>query len=519
MAVRRVFYVTQERLSVWSVQRGVVREGPAFGSDKNGVDEFSRYLHSTADQSARILVDVIEEEFSVGSVPQLPRRDRNALLERRLSRKYSRTPFRLAAAHRGELENGEQRVVYCAVSNDELLTPWLAAIQSERVPLAGITSVPLLAQQVWRSTTELTGNALLISQHQQTKLRLVYLRDGELTSARLSRVPRLESENYSQQVAAEVQKSRRYLERARLLRPGDVLSACFLADEDTVKRVARHNQDSNVRLKSVDPQSIVKAMRMATPPPADRSEVAYVLAAARLRRGQDYAPPEVTRHHRLHLVRRTAIAALVAGALSAALVTGLNFSNSLELGRSVAGMREQTERMELTFRREHQEFSSTQAESQEMKAAVDAGDFILANRVPMDLVLRELGTVLGDFPELHIEGVEWRIDGYSDSTPSSAAETLQELKAVDSLTAELYGEIRPFDGDLLRAFAVVDRLVTALTSRSRFDDVQAIEYPLDASPQASVAGELVGAGSSQTAPFRLRLRMAPKDRESSDDAA
>ena len=517
--MRRVFYVTQERLSVWSVQRGAVREGPGFASDAHGVEEFSRFLRSTADHSARILVDVIEEEFSVGSVPQLPRRDRNALLERRLSRKYSRTPFRLAAAHRGELENGEQRVVYCAVSNDELLTPWLAAIQAARVPLAGITSVPLLARQVWRSTADLTGNALFISQHQRTKLRLVYLRDGELTSARLSRVPLLDSEDYPRQVAAEVQKSRRYLERARLLRPGESLAACFLADEDTVKLIAAHNQDGNLRLKAVDPQSIAKATRMAAPPPADRAEAAYILAAARLRRRQDYAPQEVTRHHRLHLVRRAAIAALVVGALSAALVTGLKFSNSLELGRAVAGMREQTERMELTFRREHEEFSSTQAESQEMKAAVDAGDFILANRVPVDLVMRELGAVLGDFPELHIAGVEWQIDGYTDSTLSTAAQTPQELKPVDSLTAELYGEIRPYDGDLRQAFEVVARLVNALTSRSRFDDVQAIEYPLDARPQASVAGELVGAGSGRVAPFRLRLRMAPTDRELSDDAA
>ena len=475
--------------------------------DSSGLEAFSRYLHRHRRSKRAHPGRCYRRRIFCGEHPAtLPGRDRNALLERRLSRKYSRTPFRLANAHRGApLDNGEQRVVYCAVSNDELLTPWLAAIESARVPLAGITSVPLLVSRVWRSTAELKGKTLFISQHQRTKLRLVYFRDGELTSARLSRVPSIDAEDHTEQVVAEVQKSRRYLERARLLRPGEQLSACFLSDQEAVQKIARHNKDEALRLKSVDPRSIAKAMRMTSLPTADRLEALYIFAAAQSRRGQDYAPASATRHHRLHRIRRTAVAALVVGTLAAALATGLKFSNSLQLGRAVAGMREQTERMELTFQREHEEFSSTQAESKEIKAAVDASDFILANRVPVDLVLRELGAVLGDFPQLYIAGVDWRVDGYSDAAPTTAARTRAELQPVNGLTAELYGEVRPYEGNLHRAFGVVERLVAELASRSRFTDVQAIEYPLNVSPQASVAGELVGAGSARAAPFRLRL--------------
>lgn len=520
MGAERILYVTQEKLVVWTGRRGVVEEGESFSNTEDGVLAFSRFLERAPGQRVRILADVIEEEFALASIPTLPRRDRNALLERRLSRKYSRTPFRLAKLHRSQTSpDGEQRVVFCALSNDELLNPWLEALDAQRTPLAGITSVPLLAQRVLAQVKKSKGNVMLLSQHQGDRLRLAYLSDGNLIAARLSQTPGIDADDYPQRALGEVQKSRRYLERTRLLRADERVDVVFVTAEDVAERIRRAPQDTAIRLRFVTPDAAAKALGVRAAPPADRLETLYVMAACRFANVGDYADERMTRDDRLHRLRRAAVGTLAAGTVAAAVATGVAVSTVFEVGHAVATMGQQTEQMEQTFRREHEDFAASQAESHEMKAAVDIGDFILKNRVPAELVMRELGSVLRDFPALHIAELTWRVEDGAEDVPRRTAQERVELRAPTELVAELYGEVVPFDGDLRQAFAQIERLVAELRRRSAFADVQATEYPVDVRPQSSVSGELVGASAGQAAPFRLRLRMLPQSGTEADDRA
>ena len=180
-------------------------------------------------------------------------------------------------------------------------------------------------------------------------------------------------------------------------------------------------------------------------------------------------------------------------------------------------MLQQTRQMEETFRREHQAFGESQAESHEMKAAVDAGDFILANRVPVDVVMSQLATVFDSFPTVRIDELEWTIDGAPAT--SSLRDGPQPLLPTTSLSAQIVGQIVPFDGDFRRAFATVERLRKVLDERPALTDVAAIEYPINARPDATISGELVGAGTQRSAPFRLTLRVVPIGGATDNDSA
>ena len=359
---------------------------------------------------------------------------------------------------------------------------------------------------------------MILSHHQGDKLRFVYFRNGNLVSARLSQAPRIDSSSYGEHVLAEIVKSRRYLERSRQLRPGDRIDVKILTDTATSQQVINSVNDKNVSLEVVTTERIGKQMRMAKAPAGDRLEALYVLLATRFGSVNDYAPREVTRTHRLFRLRRAALAALVVVALGSAFATGANVSNSLVLADLVATMRSQTEQMEETFLREHESLAPAQAESHEMKAAVDTGDFILANRVPAELVMQELGGALDEFPEIRIHELEWHVDAEQGAASRDERDNVV-LSAATGLTAELYGEIRPFDGDLRQAFATIDRLVAKLRAHDGFADVVATEYPVDARPSAAVSGELVGSGNRPVAPFRLRMRMTPDPAVANADEA
>ena len=139
MATRRIFYVTQDELFVWRANRGAFEQQSRYPTTDSGFRDFAAFLRKNADEPSLILVDVIEEEFAAGTIPKLPLRDRNALIERRLARKYSRTPYRLGHYQgKGRPPQTEHEVLYSAVSNHELIGPWLEMLAAQQTPLVGI---------------------------------------------------------------------------------------------------------------------------------------------------------------------------------------------------------------------------------------------------------------------------------------------------------------------------------------------------------------------------------------------
>ncbi|MEM7503776.1 MAG: hypothetical protein AAF417_17120, partial [Pseudomonadota bacterium] len=389
------------------------------------------------------------------------------------------------------------------------------------VPLECITSVPLLGNHVLKALKKRSGKSLLVSLHHGSKLRLVFMSEGHILSARLSHSSGLSADGFPQSVLSEIQRSRRYLERARHMRADERVDVYLMMDAEQAERVAAAVSEAETALQAhvVSLADVARAMRLSQPPPGDRVEVLYIEAAAKFRAVYNYASSDVTRWHRLYSYRSAAATALVVVSLAAAWLTGENLVQSMELQRSYATMLQQTRQMEETFRREHQEFGESQAESQEMKSAVDAGDFILANRVPVDIVMSQLATVFNTFPTVRIDELEWAIDGAPVTTSLRSEDEPQPFLPTTSLTAQIVGQIVPFDGDFRQAFATIERLRKVLDERPALTDVAAIEYPINARPDATISGELVGAGTQRSAPFRLTLRIVPIGGAADDDSA
>ena len=132
------------------------------------------------------------------AIPKLSATDRKALFERRIKRKFPRTPYRLAVP--GDVVRGDQSertAVYSSISNHELLDPWIGAILRHRVPLSGIYSIPWMAPQLVKSFYRSSKPVLFITQHQGDKLRQCFIQGGLVKSARLSQSPSQQDESYS----------------------------------------------------------------------------------------------------------------------------------------------------------------------------------------------------------------------------------------------------------------------------------------------------------------------------------
>lgn len=146
--MKRIFYFTGHRLSVlhWSGKQ--FSGACTFEPDSKGFSKFERYLQSSAKIATKLLIDVIEEDFRLESVPHVFGKDRAAVIDRLVDRYYRSSMQFTYSEIVGRDKSGRKdyRVLLGALTNPAIVQPWLEIIDRCDVPLSGIWSLPLVSK-------------------------------------------------------------------------------------------------------------------------------------------------------------------------------------------------------------------------------------------------------------------------------------------------------------------------------------------------------------------------------------
>jgi len=514
VAARRIFYVTQQALVVYQLTRHSVVEVERFSNSDEGFLRFSAHLENAADEPGAMLIDVIEEEFSTDSVPRVSKGDRNSLLARRLRKRFSRTPYRTSIElPRDRNKEGDgQPVLYAAITNPELVDPWLNILEQYKTPLTGVYSVALMGAEFLKAKVgKIPRHALLLSIHQKKRLRLVFIDRGQVVSARLSRVISPDREEFDGSLVAEVSQSRKYLERARHLQASDPLDVYFVADADISERAFSGSADAaGIRLHTIDLTRAAAKAGLSSAPPPGHGELLFLMHCAHRRATLRYPNNNRKNYAGLARVRQAILGVAVAAGLVCAVVGGFRFAEGLVLQDRSNAINAQLVRLEETYRRENEEFQPLRAGSHEMKLAVDTGEFLQRNALPVEWALQQIGNVLTDHDAVVVNGMGWEVRADSTSAPANPrpGEILPlTIPAAASVQATVKGQLDAFDGDLRLAFARIDDLASDLESRTDFDQVAVVEYPIDARPAAAISGEVRNTREDRPATFALQLTL------------
>ena len=515
MFVHRVLFVTQGTLTVWVRSDTGLRQAATFADDDAGFARFDRYIADRPEIKTAMLLDVIEEEFAYDSVPRLGLRDRAALLQRRAEKKFRRTPYRITMLQGKSVANpSTYDAVYSAISNHELIEPWTTVLGRHKVPLAGIYSVPLMAAREFGVLFDTAGPALFVAQHQGARIRQVFVRDGQIRSARLSQSARDGVDDFANAVVHEAVRSRRYLERTRMLGGQEALNVCIITDDAMQARIREmcdaHSLD---RFSFVNMAKAAKKGRWTDIVPSTQCEILYISRLLRHRPGHSYAQSNERRYWSLRRIRSALIVTATTTAAVASCGAALLFADAWLLDEKTTTVNQQVQQLSATYRRENEVFSPIKADSEEMQLAVDAGNYILKNRVPVPWVLNQLGAVMGGYPDVRLRDLQWRVE----STVEQPSKPLRRgdrpmpvvLSNVGAVHVELHAEIHPFDGNLRAAFARIDQLTRDIETRTHFSTASAVEYPFDSNTGAAVSGEIDTVRRHDAAGFTLRIRFHP----------
>ena len=161
------------------------------------------------------------------------------------------------------------------------------------------------------------------------------------------------------------------------------------------------------------------------------------------------------------------------------------------------------------------------AEPAELKAAVDTARILDETRTTPAPAMVLLGQVLGEYPALRVDELQWRVGGDSDTRPGSAGIGRRAgrvagqpgmgavaVPVVSPEVAVIRGQVFPFDGDFRKALETVEGFVRALLESKGVQDVEVISMPLNVSPTESLKGDVGARHGADRAVFSVKVELS-----------
>jgi len=243
----RACFLSADKLAVYHWQNGKLGSSYLFDVSGDGQNYFARYLKDTPKIPVYLLVDVLEEEYRQDTIPHVFGADRTALINRKKSRLFRDTPY-FYAENQGREEGGrrDDRMLFMGLTNPDLLTPWLNLLDQNKVPLAGIYSVPQLTRTILDIIPNPAEHMLVVSLQSISGLRQSFFHKNKLKISRLVNMPRYGTQPYGKYIVEEIETIYRYLKGLHLAPENKPLDVYFLGNEDLLVELKQLYADSTL---------------------------------------------------------------------------------------------------------------------------------------------------------------------------------------------------------------------------------------------------------------------------------
>ena len=188
MADKFLISVSARQISAALWQGGRMAACELFAHSDAGLSDFRNYLAKIGKLPVHMLVDAVEEDYRLDSLPHSFGSERSQMVNRKLKQYYRNTPYcsaRLQGRDTGKRR--DDRYLFCALTNPELITAWVQAITERELPVAGIYLLPTVSEGLI-ARLQLKQTRLLVVSIDSAGLRLTFLRDQKLRISRLAQI-------------------------------------------------------------------------------------------------------------------------------------------------------------------------------------------------------------------------------------------------------------------------------------------------------------------------------------------
>jgi hypothetical protein len=505
MAIRHLLYFTAEDHYLYASSGNKLALEAKFSGDDLGVSAFREFLRGRKGALFALIADVAGEDFHEEQIPALRGGDREAVLARRLAQRYRDT--RLAAAlSLGSVKTAQrrnERVLLAAFTNSQQFTPWLDALEESGAKLTGVYSVPLLAPALAAAVRARGPRALVVSAN-RAGLRQCFVEGGKLRFARLERTVDMVPQALGLFVRSETLRLAQYLATLRALpRDGAALPAVVIAppgQRAVFEQVL--TADARVTFQTIDGADAARAVGLREIAEGTATEALYLHLAARKPPRVQFASSGERRRYFIWQLQRAVVGAGVAAFAACAFYGGARWLEAFDAADRAAKRSADARAAAQQYERITSSFPVTQTSTENMKVTVVEFRRIAERSPAPDAVLGHVSRVLGRFPQMELDALNWRVGRPSarpGAKPPAPAAGTPAAQGELALRVEVSGRVNAtLRNDYRGITAQVQQFADALADAGY--ELERTQLPFDITSEGTLTGDIVGTADAGEAP-------------------
>ena len=500
---------------------GKIAECLTFANDEGGRADFKEYLVRLADMPVHIMVDAVEEDYRFETLPHAFGSDRADMVGRKLKQHYRNTPYMAATPlGRDTGKRRDDRYLFSALTNSDLITDWQQAVAARGMPIAGIYLLPMVSAELLGRLDVKASNLLMVAQH-ATGLRLTFFRDRQFRLSRLTRGDGGRPENRTRYFSEEISNTRLYLHALRTMTLDEHLTVLLIDRGDELQEEAAGVARDNPSLECMRVGRGELSSRVGIDHALlDASPYSIYLHLLGLKSPQsNLAPASAMVSYKRFQARRAIYAGCGALAAAAAVWTGTNLYNTVNLNGEREDAARQTGVLSAQYQEITRQFPQAPTSAENLKKTVEIAQRLQASAHSPQKVMALLSRALDASPAIIVRDFGWKYGVAEISVDSSGG---REPAAVERAptgpgsagqrkeSVLIDGEVRPFRGDYRSAIDTINGFADRLRDEPEVAEARVVKLPLNVSPALSLSGNTLDNPEQRgTAEFKLLLVLKP----------
>ena len=498
--MKRLFYFTGYRLSVLHWKGRELSGSCSFEPTESGLDSFRNYLKQTENIPGKFLVDVIEEDFRNEQIPHVGSKDRSSVINRLIDRFYRSSKDYCYSEIIGRVKDGRKDdiVLIGAMTNPQLIKPWLSILDECEVPLSGVWSLPLVSKNLLKTIKATSGVVLLVSQQVNSNVRQTLFRDGKLISSRQSIINQDLSDisGIGKLAAPEVSRTIEFLRAQNLVGTDETINLHILGSNEQLQSLHESFKTHDRQTVIVHPiADIQKKLALKGIGEKFSDNIFAWLCVSQRLSVSHYGERQSFNRYYNSLVATALYVASLLVLITGVLLTESNISDALEYEKSILLLGQEEKNYKDLYSKKFKDFEEVFQNAGVMNSAVELAEQITINSAtsPLDFLIslsevisrEEIGTV-------HIDKIEWQAH---TSISENGTFNKKEGKAnfTDSLpvkhSAIVTGRIDQSEHKYRESIEQIQVIVHSLKANSRIENAEVLKMPVDLRSESKFSTE------------------------------
>jgi hypothetical protein len=476
---------------------GRLHDTRVFPNDATGIAAFQDYAAASGGAPAFMIVDAVEEDYRFETLPHASGSDRDQMVERKLRQYYRSSPYCAASLiGRDDTKRRDDRFLFSALTNPEVVSPWLTAMVTAGLPVGGIYLLPMVTPGLVDILNAKSDNLLLVAVH-PAGIRLTFFREGAFRLSRLSRGDAT-SGPQGRAIVDEISNTRLYLHALRAATLDEPVNVVLLDHADRLGETTQLIGADNPSLHCTRLGRGDIAARLKLDPILIETSPAtiYLQLLGAAIPGNNLASPAITAGYKRYRSRRQLFAASVAAAAIGLAWSGFNLWQQLAISDETAVAAQKTARVNAEYQAATGKFPSSPTTADNLKKASELAEKLQASAVTPERFFQVIGQALAPSPEIVVTELDWQHSTSEFEAGAKAAGTLPGSPPPASAPGSpgrkqsglIAGQVRDFKGDFRLAINSINALAERLRNDPAVDNVHIVQLPLNVSPALALSG-------------------------------